>query len=405
MSTMALSFWLALLVPEAQSFEFHVAPRQGYTAAPLRYFYRLLSQDAVLWSEMEKVEDLLSCSTDGLRRRFSDVPDNPSNFVLQLGGNDPSQIAQCLKRLNSEGYNFSEVNLNCGCPSIQAGGASTFGASMMKNPELTAKCVQTIRETAGEGTTVSVKTRIAVLDKADDLLGEFTNEQYRLLHNYIDQVAQAGAAHVVLHARPVVLQGLSPIKNRQVPSLNHQVCYDIADEFPSTKITLNGGIASLSQLRQAQQSAQEDTHNPLYSFMAGRWMIRRPLDIIHSTKISKQSGTSNAEHISRVIRTYSAFVETERQRELIPFTELCLPLYLAIEQLREEEENLEDGEKSNLGWDDMDELFTVCSEAAISLSDKIKVPTSTNFKKIGVEFKKIVGKKVHGKWKKNRAEL
>ena len=53
--------------------------------------------------------------------------------ALQLGGSDPKDLAAACKI--ADNYAYSEINLNCGCPSdrVQNG---MFGAVMMKNAEI-----------------------------------------------------------------------------------------------------------------------------------------------------------------------------------------------------------------------------------------------------------------------------
>mmetsp|Transcript_18302 Transcript_18302/g.23570 ORF Transcript_18302/g.23570 Transcript_18302/m.23570 type:complete len:415 (+) Transcript_18302:86-1330(+) len=402
-TTKQMRIFFLLFIQAATSFEFHVAPMQGYTAAPLRSFYRLLSSHARLWTEMEKVEDLLSCSSDGLERRFSDANPNQNcdRLVLQLGGNNPDLIRKCVDRLKAEGHHFGEFNLNCGCPSTQAGGASTFGASMMKDPALTARCVHALKHSAPDNAVISVKTRIAVFDNPDDLYldNNFSEKQYQQLHNYISQCSDAGASHIILHARPVILQGLSPVKNRQVPSLHYSICDRVARDFENLTITLNGGLSCHEDLEQVST----DYGNQIKSYMAGRWMIRRPLDIVQVNSSGNQGLTK--ERGAQAIQDYANYIEGKLGTDCVPLLELSLPLYLAIEQLREEEEALEQGLASVYDYEELDELYDHCSNAITSLGVTTKRSSSTNFKKLASGFKTIVGKKVHGKWKRNRAEL
>lgn len=194
----ALSVFLLVgfLPRHVSCLEFHVAPMQGYTNFALRQLLQELSRASpsiVLWTEMEKIPDLLEADAAALQRRFG-VPDGGTKpVVLQVGGNDPVTMGHCMRHLTAHGYSFAQVNLNCGCPSIAAGGAATFGASLMKQPELTRDLISVLRDHCPTETThISLKCRIAVLETADDVGLPFTEEQYDRLVTYA-RCAQEGA--------------------------------------------------------------------------------------------------------------------------------------------------------------------------------------------------------------------
>jgi len=175
------------LTATSNEWQFHVAPMQCYTNAPLRTLFRTLSDDAILWTEMEKTTDLLEGS---LEKRFG--PPGHKNIVLQLGGNDPLQIRNCLERFEQEEYTFAEVNLNCGCPSIEAGGAATYGASLMTQPGLTKELLQAIVASSVGDCKTSLKCRIAVAETMDELDARSEEQDYVMLHNYVQHACEAG---------------------------------------------------------------------------------------------------------------------------------------------------------------------------------------------------------------------
>jgi hypothetical protein len=76
-------------------FLFHVAPMQCYTNRHLRRLLRMLSSRAVLWTEMEKVDDLLLSEAARDRRLRHDDCERP--LVLQLGGGDPTSLAAAAR--------------------------------------------------------------------------------------------------------------------------------------------------------------------------------------------------------------------------------------------------------------------------------------------------------------------
>lgn len=413
---------------DSSTFQFHVAPMQGYTNAAMRQFFHTMSPDTVLWTEMEKLPDLINARSDGLQRRFG-VPGH-KDIVLQLGGNDPMLVRDCLSRLSTHGYSFREINLNCGCPSIETGGAATYGASLMRQPELTRDVLSAIHESieSYEKTQVSLKCRIGVLDTPEEIEvdGHRTEQQYEELRTYLDTALDAGISHVALHARPAVLSGLSPTKNRQIPKLNYDIVERISKDIPTVKVTLNGGISNYSKLWDVSQSLK---HSPVSSFMAGRWLLRRPLDLIEVQRSNfSSSGTTvsdskQCEILRDSIESYGMYVKQCVQQIIAgqaaqqpALHELCLPLFLASEQLREDYNRDEQDEDTDVrilfSYEEIELVYDTICEIMVWLQDALGGRArkefsrhSMEFKKLSTSFKGMVGTKVVNKWKRNRLEL
>lgn len=195
-----------------------------------RYFLRLLSRHARLYTEMVTTGALLHGDV-GRHLQF-DVAEHP--LALQLGGSDPAALAHCA--VLAEQWGYDEVNLNIGCPSdrVQSG---KFGACLMAEPGLVAACVSAMR--AATTLPVTVKSRIGIDDQDSD---EF-------LQHFVDTVAAAGCRTFIIHARIAVLQGLSPKQNRDVPPLNYPRVQGIKQRYPELEIIINGGINALDQAR------------------------------------------------------------------------------------------------------------------------------------------------------------
>ena len=156
---------------------------------------RLISERAILYSEMITTGALLHGDTDYHLQMNS----NESPVALQLGGSDPRAFEKCAKLV--ERYDYSEINLNCGCPSdrVQNG---MFGAVMMKNAKLTAECVSSLLNSCQ--LPITVKHRIGV----DDF------DSYEFLCDFIGTVSDVGCKVFIIHARKAWLKGLSPKQNR-----------------------------------------------------------------------------------------------------------------------------------------------------------------------------------------------
>ena len=210
------------------SHRFSVAPMMDRTDRHCRYFHRLLTKRSFLYTEMLHANAVLKGDTEKLLNHHPD--EHP--LVLQLGGSDPSALAEASSI--SEKFGYSEVNLNVGCPSskVQKG---RFGAILMKEPKLVAKCISQMKE----ATTlpVTVKCRIGV----DDM------DQNIHLDNFINEVSSAGCNTFIIHARKAWLKGLSPKDNREIPPLNYERVYELKNTFPDLKFIINGGIKSLHE--------------------------------------------------------------------------------------------------------------------------------------------------------------
>ncbi|MEM1244009.1 MAG: tRNA dihydrouridine(20/20a) synthase DusA, partial [Pseudomonadota bacterium] len=205
---------------------FSVAPMMDYTDRHFRFLARLLSPNAWLYTEMIHANAIIHGDTT----RF--LAHHPSEYPLAipLGGCEPKKLAAAAKIAEEHGFN--EINLNIGCPSdrVQKG---RFGACLMREPELVAECVATIKSQVK--LPVTVKTRLGV-DNDDSLA---------FLVNFLEIVTSAGCQTFILHARKAWLKGLNPKQNRSIPPLNYQRVYDIKKRFPELEIIINGGIETI----------------------------------------------------------------------------------------------------------------------------------------------------------------
>ncbi|UTF61866.1 tRNA dihydrouridine(20/20a) synthase DusA [Gilvimarinus sp. DA14] len=193
-----------------------------------RYFWRLLSENAVLYTEMVTTGAIIH----GDRERFLRFHPTEQPLALQLGGSDANALAECAALAEQWGYN--EINLNCGCPSdrVQNG---RIGACLMAEPELVRDCMSAMIERVK--IPVTIKHRIGI-DDMDDYDG---------LIKFVDTVAQSGCNTFIIHARKAWLQGLSPKQNRDIPPLDYELVARIKRERPHLEIIINGGITHLEQ--------------------------------------------------------------------------------------------------------------------------------------------------------------
>jgi tRNA-dihydrouridine synthase A len=214
-----------------------VAPMMDWTDRHCRYFLRLVSPRARLYTEMITTGALMFGNVP--RHLDFDPAEHP--LALQLGGSDPQALAHCARL--GEAWGYDEINLNVGCPSerVQTG---SFGACLMAEPALVADCVAAIRDAVA--LPVTVKHRIGI-----DAV-----EEYGFVRDFVGTVAAAGASAFLVHARNAILKGLSPKENREVPPLKYGYVHRLKRDFPQVAIVINGGIATHEAI--AEQVASVD---------------------------------------------------------------------------------------------------------------------------------------------------
>ncbi|GAB5446246.1 tRNA dihydrouridine(20/20a) synthase DusA [Gymnodinialimonas sp.] len=238
----------------ATSARLSVAPMMDWTDRHCRFFHRLMSHRALLYTEM--VTSAAVINGDRARLLAFDPSEHP--VALQLGGSDPAELAQAVRIVR--GYGYDEINLNVGCPSdrVQSG---CFGAVLMRQPALVADCVRAMQDESD--VEVTVKCRIGV-DEQDPRAA---------LPAFLEAIAGAGVARVTIHARKAWLEGLSPKQNRDVPPLDYDLVHAMKRVFPQLHISINGGITSLDE-------AQHHLDAGLDGVMIGRAAYHTPAEIL-----------------------------------------------------------------------------------------------------------------------------
>lgn len=206
---------------------FSVAPMLDWTDRNCRYFHRLLSRRAVLYTEMVTTGALLYGSGDYLAFHPAEQP-----VVAQLGGSDVEAMVKSALMCEQRGYNA--ININVGCPSdrVQNG---MFGACLMAKPALVAECVARMQDAVA--IPVTVKSRIGIDDQ----------DSYQFLVDFVGTIANAGCQQFTVHARKAWLSGLSPKENREIPPLDYERVYQLKRDFPQLNIAINGGIKTIDE--------------------------------------------------------------------------------------------------------------------------------------------------------------
>jgi tRNA-dihydrouridine synthase A len=235
-------------------YRFCVAPMMEYTDRHFRFLMRLFSSNIRLYTEMISADALIYGDAKSLLNY--NLCENP--LAVQLGGSDPEKLAKCS--IIAESYGYDEINLNIGCPSVRVK-SGNFGACLMDQPELVAKCVKEIKSKVK--IPVTVKCRIGI-DNQDPEIE---------LKKFINHIAEAGVDAIIIHARKAFLSGISPKKNREVPPLIYDRVYEIKELFSNIPIVINGGIISYSDIK--------GHLNKVDGVMLGRAIIQDPMLLVN----------------------------------------------------------------------------------------------------------------------------
>ncbi len=208
-----------------------IAPMMERTDRHYRYFMRQMTRRTLLYTEMITTAAILH----GDREKLLGFSPEEKPLSLQVGGDNPQELAECARIAEDMGYD--EINLNVGCPSnrVQNG---NFGACLMAQPERVAQAVEAMQKAVD--LPVTVKHRIGI-DQRD---------RYEDMAHFVRIVSEVGCRRFTVHARKAWLKGLSPKENRNIPPLRYQDVHRLKQEFPHLFIEINGGITTLEQVQE-----------------------------------------------------------------------------------------------------------------------------------------------------------
>lgn len=262
---------------------FCTAPMMEWSDRHCRYFWRHLSQHAVLYTEMVTTGAIIH--GQGGPERFLNYNELEHPIALQLGGSNPAELAQCAKV--AEAFGYDEVNLNVGCPSDRVQN-NMIGACLMGHPTLVADCIKAMQDATD--VPVTIKHRIGIDDQ----------DSYEELAAFVDTVAATGCTTFIVHARKAILQGLSPKENREIPPLKYDVVYQLKKDFPDLEIIINGGIATI----EASQTHLEHVDG----VMVGREAYHNPGLLLDVDPLIYDTKTTNSDR-KAIIRDLYPYIE------------------------------------------------------------------------------------------------
>ena len=251
-----------------------------------RVFFRQLSEHTLLYTEMVTSAALKHGDAQYLLQHSQG--EHP--IALQLGGSNPVELAEAAVLAEQAGYD--EINLNVGCPSnrVQSG---AFGACLMAEPELVAKCVSNMMTSVS--LPVTVKCRIGIDDR----------DSQAELEDFIGTVADAGCGTFIVHARKAILSGLSPKENREIPPLKYNSVFAVKQAFPELSIIINGGIKTLQDAEALLKKTD--------GVMLGREAYQNPF-ILNEVDAVFFGAATNAQTRTEGLQKFIPYIEEELER-------------------------------------------------------------------------------------------
>ncbi|AGF49651.1 tRNA-dihydrouridine synthase A [Candidatus Kinetoplastibacterium blastocrithidii TCC012E] len=262
------------------AWKFCVAPMLGVTNRHCRFLYRCLNSHIRLYTEMVTTAALMR--SKDIFHRYLDFDESQHPVVLQIGGNNPFDLAKSARIGESCGYD--EININCGCPSRRVVSGS-FGACLMKDVDLVSDCLKAIMDSVS--IPVSIKHRIGI-DNVDS---------YQFVRDFVGEIHNTGCKIFIVHARNAILNGLSPKKNRDIPILKYDYVYNLKKDFPDAVIILNGGISGISSVKNVE--------NFVDGVMIGRYIMSNPLFLLDIGSIFYKENKVNYDNLINNLIKYA----------------------------------------------------------------------------------------------------
>ncbi len=322
-----------------QSHKFCVAPMMDWTDRHCRAFHRVMSRRALLYTEM--AVDQAVIHGDAKRLIGFDASEHP--VAIQLGGSDPARLTEASRI--AEDFGYAELNLNVGCPSdrVQSG---TFGACLMREPQLVADCLAAMREAVSVPVTVKHRLGVDEQDPEDTLF------------SFVETVAQSGVTSFIVHARKAWLKGLSPKENREVPPLDYDIVRRLKAAHPELEIILNGGLENLDHAN-AEMAG-------LDGVMLGRAAYHTPFILSRVDSVFFGEADPHEDPFA-IIEAYRPYLDEQLARgvRLHAITRHMLGLFAGMPGARRWRQILSsEANKDGAGWDVIERAMDAVRERA-----------------------------------------
>ena len=274
-----------------------IAPMVDKTDRHFRYFTRLMTKDALLYTEMVTAQAIIN----GDRDKILYFNKEEGNVALQIAASNPEDAYKAVKL--AEDYNYSEINLNCGCPSDRVSG-NLMGAALMSSKELVYEILSAMKEATNKPVTIKHRIGIDGTGVIEDINSKIIMEGYEDLLEFLDTVSKAKPDRYTIHARSAILKGLSPKDNREIPPLDYQMVYKLKKDFNYLNIEINGGFKTLDSIKDALTKVD--------GVMIGRASYEDCYLLANLNKLNDE----NIKPLSRgdIIKAYISYVEEELEK-------------------------------------------------------------------------------------------
>lgn len=273
-----------------------IAPMVDKTHRHFRYFSRILTKEALLYTEMITAQSIIHGDRDKiLYFRKEEGP-----VALQIAASNPEDAYRAVKL--SEDYGYSEINLNCGCPSDRVSG-NLMGAALMSSKDLVYEILCAMKEATNKPITIKHRIGIDGTGVLDNTSNKIIMEGYDDLLDFLNTISKAKPDRYTIHARSAILKGLSPKDNREIPPLDYNMVYNLKKEFDYLNIEINGGFKTIESIQEALTKVD--------GVMIGRPAYEDCYLLANFYKLYK--GNENAKPISRgnAIKSYIPYIMEE----------------------------------------------------------------------------------------------
>jgi tRNA-dihydrouridine synthase A len=276
-----------------------IAPMVDKSHRHFRYFSRLLTKDALLYTEMATAQSIIKGDRDKiLYFRKEEGP-----VALQIAASNPEDAYKAVKL--ADDYNYSEINLNCGCPSDRVSG-NLMGAALMSSKELVYEILSAMKEATNKPITIKHRIGIDGTGVIDDSKSKIIMDGYEDLLEFLDTISKAKPDRYTIHARSAILKGLSPKDNREIPPLDYNMVYKLKKEFDYLNIEINGGFKTLNSIKEALEKVD--------GVMIGRASYEDCYLLANFHKLYEDN--KNIKTISRgeIIKAYTPYILEELEK-------------------------------------------------------------------------------------------
>lgn len=276
-----------------------IAPMVDKTHKHFRYFSRIMDKDILLYTEMVTAQSIIH----GDRDKILSFNKDEGKVALQIAASNPEDAYKAIKL--SEDYDYSEINLNCGCPSDRVSG-NLMGAALMSSKNLVYEILTAMKEATNKPVTIKHRIGIDGTGIITDKNSKVIMEGYEDLLEFLDTVSKAKPDRYTIHARSAILKGLSPKENRQIPKLDYDMVYRLKREFDYLNIEINGGFKTVEEIKSALDKVD--------SVMIGRVAYEDSYVLANLFKLNKDLENNKAKSRGEIIKEYLPYVQRELEK-------------------------------------------------------------------------------------------